>query len=85
MASENYQHPDEGNYTEPVEALRQGLNELPRFSPLLDQAGNVVRVPDSSGRWIEWHAAHSLFDAEMIELLLAKMRARAALSRIKGA
>ena len=40
------------------EALRRELNELPRFSFLLDSKGNVVRRQDRTGRWIEWQAAH---------------------------
>lgn len=66
------------------EALRRELNELPRFSFLLDSKGNVVRRQDRTGRWIEWQAAHELFDAEMIDALLAKMQARAAIEKATG-
>lgn len=70
-------------YNELVEALRQGLNELPRFSFMMDSKGNVVRVTDPSGRWIDWQSAHELFDPEMVDALVAKLQARAALSKAK--
>lgn len=71
-------------YDDAVEALRQGLNELPRYSFLLDSKGNVVRVPDRSGRWIDWQSAHELFDTEMVDALLAKMQALAAIRKATG-
>lgn len=72
---------DSRPYEEAVEALRQGLNALPRFSFLLDDKGNVVRVPDRSGRWIDWNSAHGLFDWEVIDSLVANMRAKEILRR----
>lgn len=71
-------------YDEAVEAMRQGLNALPRFSFLLDSHGNVVRVPDRTGRWIDWQSAHELFDTEMVDGLIAKMHARNAIARATG-
>lgn len=71
-------------YDETVEALRQGLNDLPRFSFLLDSKGNVVRVPDRSGRWIDWQSAHEMFDTEMVDALIAKLDTRAAIAKATG-
>lgn len=59
---------------EVMEALRRGLNALPRYSFHFRDGGGVVRVPDRSGAWIEWQAAHELFDAEVLAGLLAKMQ-----------
>ncbi len=58
-----------------LEALRKALNELPRYSFLLDAGGGVSSVRDRCGRWIEWSAAHSLFDPAVADQLLAKERA----------
>jgi hypothetical protein len=66
---------------EVMEALRRGLNALPRFSFLLDNAGNVRRVPDRHGHWIDWQSAHELFDADMLATLIAKLRAEQAIKR----
>lgn len=71
-------------YDEAIEAVRRGLNKLPRFSFLLDADGNVRRTPDQSGRWIEWSEAHQLFDPETVDGLLAEMRARAAIAKATG-
>lgn len=68
-------------YDDAVEALRQGLNALPRCSFLLDGRGNVVRVPDTTGRWIDWQSAHELFDTEVVDGLIAKMHAVAAIKK----
>ncbi len=76
--------PERREYDEAVEALRQGLNALPRYSFLLDAKNNVCRVPDSCGRWIDWQSAHELFDTEMVDALLAKMHARAAIAKATG-
>lgn len=64
--------PDSRAYDAAVEALRRALNALPRFSFLLDEKGNVRRVPDRSGRWIDWQSAHELFDPEVVDALLEK-------------
>ena len=68
-------------YDDAVEALRKELNALPRFSFLLNGSGNVVRVPDTTGRWIDWHSAHELFDTEVVDGLIAKMHAAAAIKK----
>lgn len=72
-------------YDQAVEALRRGLNELPRFSFLLDDGGGVARVPDRTGHWIHWQSAHELFDAEMVEALIARMLTSAAIAKATGA
>lgn len=76
--------PDSRDYDEAVEALRRGLNALPRFSFLLDEKGNVRRVPDRSGRWIDWQSAHELFDPEVVDALIAKRAADAAIDKASG-
>lgn len=76
--------PEVRAYDEAVEALRRALNALPRYSFLLDSSGNVRRVPDRHGCWIEWQAAHELFDAEVVDGLIAKEAARAAISKATG-
>jgi hypothetical protein len=72
-------------YDEAVEALRRRLNELPRFSFLLDEKGNVARVPHHTGHWIDWQSAHELFDPEAVDAAVAKMRATAAIGHRMGA
>lgn len=67
-------------YDEAVEALRQALNQLPRFSFFTDGAGGVVRAQDRSGRWIEWQSAHEMFDAEFVDGAIAAMQARQAIA-----
>ena len=68
------------NYDEAVEALRQELNKLPRFSFFTDGTDGVVRVNDRSGRWIEWQSAHEMFDAEFVDCAIAAMQARRAIA-----
>lgn len=53
-----------------MEVLRKALNKLPRYSFLLGEPVSVRRVPDRYGAWIEWNAAHELFDATVIDYLL---------------
>ena len=76
--------PDSREYDAAVEALRRALNALPRFSFLLDEKGNVRRVPDGLGRWIDWQSAHELFDPEVADALIAKHAAGAAISKASG-
>lgn len=75
---------DSREYDEAIEALRRALNRLPRSSFLLDPAGNVRRVDDRYGRWIEWQAAHELFDPEVVDAQLAKLQAEKAVGKAKG-
>lgn len=84
MSAQHTPGPEVRPYDEAVEALRQGLNALPRFSFFLNESGGVVRVPDRSGRWIDWNSAHELFDTEMVDGLIAKMHARAAIKKATG-
>lgn len=72
------------DYDEAVEALRKALNALPRYSFLLDSAGNVRRVPDRYGAWIEWRAAHELFDPVVVDALVAKSQAQAAVDAARA-
>lgn len=44
------------------EAVRKNLCALPRYSFVLDDDGLVRRVQDRVGNWIEFDAAHALFD-----------------------
>ena len=52
------------------EAVRKKLCALPRFSFLSDGYG-VRRVPDKSGSWIAFDAAHELFDPVAVDAALA--------------
>lgn len=54
-----------------METLRKALNKLPRYSFWLGEPASVRKVPDKSGAWIEWQAAHELFDAEVLDHLMA--------------
>ena len=71
-------------YDEAIEAVRQGINALPRYSFLPFASGGVSRVVDRSGQWIEWQAVHELLDPEMVDALLAKMHARDAIAKATG-
>lgn len=84
MSAQHTPGTESREYDEAVEALRQGLNALPRYSFLLGDKNNVCRVPDRCGRWIDWQSAHELFDPEMVDALLAKLRARAAIAKATG-
>lgn len=52
------------------EAVRKKLCALPRFSFLSDGYG-VRRVPDKSGSWIAFDAAHAMFDPVAVDAALA--------------
>lgn len=54
---------------EAFEAVRKALNKLPRYSFLLN-SGGVSRVPERYGAWIEWQAAHELFDPVAVDAAL---------------
>lgn len=53
------------------EAVRKTLCALPRYSFLLDAHGNVRRSSDRSGAWIEFDAAHELFDPVAVDAAIA--------------
>ena len=54
-----------------AEAMRRQFVKLPRYSFLLDDKGNVRRVPDKSGNWVEFEAAHTLFDPVCVDAAMA--------------
>lgn len=56
------------------EAVREKLNALPRYSFLADAVGGVIRVSDRSGAWIEWQAAHELFDPVVVDAAVERAR-----------
>ncbi len=66
-------------YDQAIEALRRGFCKLPRFSFLKDAQGNVRKVPDKTGNFVEFSSVHELFDPVMVDALLAKMLADAAI------
>ncbi len=49
------------------EAVRQRLCRIPRWSFHIDSRGNIRRVDDASGNWIEFSAAHQLFDPVAVD------------------
>lgn len=53
------------------EAVRKRLCTLPRYSFLSDGYGAVRRVEDRSGNWIEFDAAHELFDPVSVDAALS--------------
>jgi hypothetical protein len=57
------------------EAVRQRLCKVPRWSFHLDSRGNIRRVDDASGNWIEFSAAHQLFDPVAVDAALAAQAA----------
>ena len=69
---------------EAIEAVRRALCKLPRNSFFIDELDNVVRIPDKSGNWIDWQQAHELFDPILVDALVAKERARAAIAKATG-
>lgn len=53
------------------EAVRKRLCAIPRYSFYLDDDGVVRRVEDRSGSWIEFDAAHELFDPVAVDAALS--------------
>jgi hypothetical protein len=53
-----------------AEAIRRQFVKLPRFSFHLDSRGNVRRVEEASGNWIEFEQAHELFDPVQVDKAL---------------
>ena len=49
------------------DAVRQRLCGLQRYSFVLDDDGMVRRVQDRTGNWIEFDAAHELFDPVAVD------------------
>lgn len=68
-----------------IELLRRALNKLPRYLFLKDKNGNVRKVLDSTGNYIDWNEAHALFDPEYIDNLKEAINGRTTYSRRKAA
>jgi hypothetical protein len=66
---------EQRDYDEAVEALRRAFCALQRYSFHTDGKGGVARVADRYGRWVEFDAAHELFDPVMVDAALAKLQA----------
>lgn len=58
------------------EAVRKGLCALPRYSFWNDDNGGVKRVNDRSGNWIEFDAAHELFDSVAVDAAIAAQQGK---------
>ncbi|MDR0216125.1 MAG: hypothetical protein LBJ15_19305 [Comamonas sp.] len=57
------------------EAVRKKFCKLQRYSFLLDDKGNVRRAPDYCGNWVEFEAAHTLFDPASVDSAIDAARA----------
>ncbi|EZP51444.1 hypothetical protein [Delftia sp. RIT313] len=57
------------------EAVRQRLCRIPRWSFHIDSRGNIRRVDDASGNWIEFSVAHQLFDPVAVDSAIAAQAA----------
>ncbi|GEM_PF-350229 len=53
------------------EAVRKRLCKLPRHSFHIDSRGNIRRVTEPSGNWIEFASAHALFDPVAVDAAMA--------------
>ena len=53
------------------EAVRKAFCNLQRYSFWLDSRGNVRRCADRSGNWVEFEAAHTLFDPQSVDAAIA--------------
>jgi len=53
------------------EAVRKRFCKLPRYSFHLDSRGNIRRVTEPSGNWIEFASAHELFDPVAVDAAMA--------------
>ncbi|EPD35542.1 hypothetical protein [Delftia acidovorans] len=56
---------------EAFEAVRKRLCGLQRYSFVLDDDGVVRRTQDRTGNWIEFDAAHELFDPVAVDAAIA--------------
>ncbi|AVJ30193.1 hypothetical protein [Achromobacter spanius] len=59
---------------EAFEAVRKKLCALPRYSFLIGPHGGVKRYENRSGTWIEFDAAHDLFDPVAVDAVLSASR-----------
>lgn len=53
------------------EAVRKKFCKLQRYSFFLDDKGNVRRVPQFSGNWVEFESVHTLFDPASVDAAIA--------------
>lgn len=56
---------------EAFEAVRKKLCALPRYSFLIAPRGGVKKIEDRSGHWIDFDAAHELFDPVCVDAAIA--------------
>ena len=61
---------------EAFEAVRKKLCALPRYSFLIGPHGGVKRYENRSGNWIEFDAAHELFDPVCVDAAIAVQQAK---------
>jgi len=61
---------------EAFEAVRKKLCALPRYSFLIGPHGGVKRYENRSGNWIEFDAAHDLFDPVAVDAALSASQQR---------
>lgn len=54
-----------------IEAVRKALCKIPKYSFQIDNRGNLRRNEDSAGNWIEFAAAHALFDPVEVDAAIA--------------
>ncbi|WP_291385005.1 MULTISPECIES: hypothetical protein [Achromobacter] len=59
---------------EAFEAVRKKLCALPRYSFLIGPHGGVKRYENCPGDWIEFDAAHELFDPEAVDAAISSSR-----------
>lgn len=59
------------------EAVRKGLCALQRYSFWIGPSGGVKRVEDRSGNWIDFDAAHELFDPVNVDAAIATQQGKA--------
>ncbi|UDG77026.1 hypothetical protein H4P35_06675 [Achromobacter sp. 77] len=57
---------------EAFEAVRKKLRALPRYSFLIGPHGGVKRFEDRAGNWIDFDAAHKLFDPVCVDAALSE-------------
>lgn len=58
------------------EAVRKSLCALPRYSFWIGPRGGVRRIQDRTGNWIDFDAAHELFDPVNIDAAIAEQSQR---------
>lgn len=57
------------------EAVRRKFCKLQRYSFFLDEKGNVRRVPQFAGNWVEFEAVHTLFEPASVDAAIAGAKA----------